>query len=88
LEPEVRVNAICPSYISDAGMAWSGWELKCNQEGGSVGSIGEKFALDNILLERLQKAEDIARADVFLASTDAKEITGAALNVGGGVVMD
>jgi NAD(P)-dependent dehydrogenase (short-subunit alcohol dehydrogenase family) len=39
-------------------------------------------------LERLQKAEDIARAAVFLASTDAKEITGAALNVGGGVVMD
>jgi NAD(P)-dependent dehydrogenase (short-subunit alcohol dehydrogenase family) len=39
-------------------------------------------------LERLQKAEDIARAAIFLASIDAKEITGAALNVGGGVVMD
>jgi len=88
LAPEVRVNAICPGYINDVGMAWRGWELRSNQEGGSAGTIGKKFALDNIPLERLQKAEDIARAAVFLASTDAKEITGAALNVGGGVVMD
>jgi 3-oxoacyl-[acyl-carrier protein] reductase len=88
LAPEVRVNAICPGYINDVGMAWRGWELRSNQEGGSAGTIGKKFALDNIPLERLQKAENIARADVFLAFTDAKEITGAALNVGGGVVMD
>ena len=88
LAPKVRVNAIFPGYISDVGMAWRGWELKSNQEGGSVGTIGEKFPLDNIPLERLQKVENIARADVFFSFTDAKEITGAALNVGGGVVMD
>ena len=88
LAPEVRVNAICPGYINDVGMAWRGQELRSNQEGGSAGTIGKKFALDNIPLERLQKAEDIARAAIFLASIDAKEITGAALNVGGGVVMD
>ena len=88
LAPEVRVNAICPGYINDVGMAWRGWELRSNQEGGSAGTIGEKFALENIPLERLQKAEGIAQSAVFLASTDAKEITGAALNVGGGVVMD
>ena len=88
LAPEVRVNAICPGYISDVGMAWRGWELRSNQEGGSAETIGEKFALDNIPLGRLQTAEDIARSAVFLASIDAKEITGAALNVGGGVVMD
>ena len=88
LAPEVRVNAICPGYISDVGMAWRGWELRSESEGGDAGSIGEKFAADNIPLNRLQKAEDIARSAVFLASNDAKEITGAALNVGGGVVMD
>lgn len=88
LAPEVRVNAICPGYINDVGMAWRGWELRSNQEGGSAETIGEKFALDNIPLGRLQTAEDIARSAVFLASIDAKEITGAALNVGGGVVMD
>ena len=84
----ITVNAICPGYISDVGMAWRGWELRSNQEGGSAETIGEKFALDNIPLGRLQTAEDIARSAVFLASIDAKEITGAALNVGGGVVMD
>ena len=88
LAPEVRVNAICPGYISDVGMAWRGWDLRSKKEGGDAGSIGSKFAVDNIPLERLQTAEDIARSAVFLASIDAKEITGAALNVGGGVVMD
>ena len=88
LAPEVRVNAICPGYISEVGMAWRGWDSKSKKEGGDAGSIGTKFAIDNIPLERLQSADDIARSAVFLGSTDAKEITGAALNVGGGVVMD
>ena len=88
LAPEVRVNAICPGYISEVGMAWRGWDSKSKKEGGDAGSIGTKFAIDNIPLERLQTADDIARSAVFLGSTDAKEITGAALNVGGGVVMD
>lgn len=88
LAPEVRVNAICPGYISEVGMAWRGWDLRSKKEGGNAESIGAKFAVDNIPLERLQTAEDIARSAVFLGSIDAKEITGAALNVGGGVVMD
>ena len=88
LAPEVRVNAICPGYISEVGMAWRGWNSKSKKEGGDAGSIGTKFAIDNIPLKRLQTADDIARSAVFLGSTDAKEITGAALNVGGGVVMD
>ena len=88
LAPEVRVNAICPGYISEVGMAWRGWDSKSKKEGGDAGRIGTKFAIDNIPLERLQTADDIARSAVFLGSTDAKEITGAALNVGGGVVMD
>ena len=88
LAPEVRVNAICPGYISEVGMAWRGWDFRSKKEGGNAESIGAKFAVDNIPLERLQTAEDIARSAVFLGSIDAKEITGAALNVGGGVVMD
>ena len=88
LAPEVRVNAICPGYISEVGMAWRGWDSRSKKEGGDAGSIGTKFAIDNIPLKRLQTADDIARSAVFLGSIDAKEITGAALNVGGGVVMD
>ena len=50
--------------------------------------IGGHFAEENIPLRRLQSADGIANAAVFLASAEAREITGAALNVGGGVVMD
>ena len=47
-----------------------------------------RFAEENIPLQRLQSADDIANTAVFLASDDAREITGDAINVGGGVVMD
>ncbi|HIF10155.1 MAG TPA: glucose 1-dehydrogenase [Sneathiellales bacterium] len=88
LAPRVRVNAICPGYISDVGMAWRGWEARSNIEGGTAGDIGENFAAENIPLQRLQSADDIANTAVFLASDEAREITGDAINVGGGVVMD
>ena len=88
LAPEVRVNAICPGFINEEGMAWRGWELRSRKEGGTAASIGAQFAKENVPLQRLQRADDIANAAVFLASAESKEITGAALNVGGGVVMD
>ncbi|MBH68407.1 MAG: hypothetical protein CMM58_08645 [Rhodospirillaceae bacterium] len=88
LAPHVRVNAICPGYISDVGMAWRGWEEKSIDLGGSAASLGNDFAEENIPLSRLQTADDIANAASFLASSEASEITGAAINVGGGVVMD
>ncbi|MDA1097954.1 MAG: glucose 1-dehydrogenase [Proteobacteria bacterium] len=88
LAPRVRVNAICPGYISDVGMAWRGWEARSRTEGVKAADIGGRFAAENIPLQRLQSAEDIANTAVFLASDAAREITGAAINVGGGVVMD
>ena len=39
-------------------------------------------------LQRLQTADDIAAGFVFLTSDEAREITGASLNIGGGVSMD
>ena len=88
LAPEIRVNAICPGYISEVGMAWRGWQARAGHEGGDVRSLGAEFAAQHIPLQRLQSAHDIALAAVFLASGEAREITGAALNVGGGVAMD
>jgi NAD(P)-dependent dehydrogenase (short-subunit alcohol dehydrogenase family) len=88
LAPRIRVNAICPGYISDVGMAWRGWEARGNSEGGTAADIGGRFAAENIPLQRLQSADDIANTAVFLASEEASEITGDAINVGGGVVMD
>jgi NAD(P)-dependent dehydrogenase (short-subunit alcohol dehydrogenase family) len=40
--------------------------------------------LDSIALGRLGEAEDIARAVVFLASGDARYVTGQTLGVDGG----
>jgi len=39
-------------------------------------------------LGREQTAEDIGRTAVFLASDDARNITGQTINVDGGIVMD
>ena len=88
LAPRVRVNAICPGHIAETGMAWRGWAQRAETEGGSAAEVGARFAAENIPLQRPQTAEDIANAAVFLASGEAREITGAAINVGGGVVMD
>ena len=88
LAPRVRVNAICPGHIAETGMAWRGWSERAEVEGGGPGDIGAQFAAEYIPLLRPQSAEDIANTAVFLASGEAREITGAAINVGGGVVMD
>jgi NAD(P)-dependent dehydrogenase (short-subunit alcohol dehydrogenase family) len=69
-------------------MAWRGWEARVQKEGGDAAGIGQRFAAENIPLQRLQSAGDIANTAVFLASDEAREITGEAINVGGGVVMD
>jgi NAD(P)-dependent dehydrogenase (short-subunit alcohol dehydrogenase family) len=52
--------------------------------------IGPKEALDFVVqmtipFKRMQTPEDIGNAAVFLASDEAKEITGQALNVCGGM---
>ena len=88
LAPRVRVNAICPGYISEVGMACRGWEARGNLEGSNAAEIGDQIAEENIPFQRLQSADDIANTAVFLASDEASEITGDAINVGGGVVMD
>jgi 2-hydroxycyclohexanecarboxyl-CoA dehydrogenase len=82
LAPWVRVNAICPGYISNVGMAWRGTEARSELEGGSAGDIGDRIAADNIPLLRLQSANVIANTSVFLASDKAREITGDDINVG------
>jgi meso-butanediol dehydrogenase/(S,S)-butanediol dehydrogenase/diacetyl reductase len=87
LGPDVRVNSICPGYIRSAGMFWRNWS---QGDGGSASAEerGADFAAKHWPLARLQSPEDVANAALFLASEDAREITGQAINVAGGVVMD
>jgi len=49
-------------------------------------AIREKL-MENVPLQRLGEAGDIARAVAFLVSDDASYITGSVLNVNGGMYM-
>ena len=87
LAPEIRVNTVCPGHVRDVGMAWRTFhERKAASQ--SIEEFEETFAREQVPLQRLQTAADIAAGFVFLTSGEASEITGAALNVGGGVFMD
>jgi len=73
----IRVNCICPGYI-DAGLA-EGYFLAQPDPAAARASAGKLHAL-----WRIGRAEEVARAAVYLASDDASFVTGAALVVDGG----
>jgi NAD(P)-dependent dehydrogenase (short-subunit alcohol dehydrogenase family) len=86
----INVNAVCP------GLLWTPmWEkLEGMFRGTTVPDIvGERAAFDafiqtNCPLRREQTPEDIGHAVVFLVSEEARNITGQALNVDGGIQMN
>ncbi|MEM1115632.1 MAG: 3-oxoacyl-ACP reductase FabG [Bacteroidota bacterium] len=70
----IRVNAVAPGFIATE----------------MVKTVPEKVLgplRDKTPLQRLGEPEDIAAAYAFLASDDARFITGAVLNVDGGLVL-
>lgn len=73
----IRVNCICPGYI-DAGLA-EGYFQAQPDPAAARGLAGKLHAL-----WRIGRAEEVARAAVYLASDDASFVTGAALVVDGG----
>lgn len=87
LAPEIRVNTVCPGHVRDTGMAWRTFRQR-KADSQTMEEFGDAFAQEFVPLQRLQTADDIAAGFVFLASGEASEITGAALNIGGGVFMD
>ena len=87
LAPEIRVNSICPGHVRDTGMAWRTFRQR-KAAAQTMEEFGDAFAREFVPLQRLQTADDIAAGFVFLTSDEAREITGASLNIGGGVFMD
>ena len=85
LAPAVRVNAVCPGIVET--------ELVAEQLAAQAGASGrgEREVRDSWLgevpLGRFQPASEVVAAVLFLASAEAAEITGEALNVSGGMVM-
>ena len=86
----ITVNAICP------GVLWTAfWENLAQYladtnpvfKGMTARQVFDKRIADIIPLKREQTPEDIGWAATFLASDEARNITGQALNVDGGSVM-
>jgi NAD(P)-dependent dehydrogenase (short-subunit alcohol dehydrogenase family) len=86
----INVNAICPGLIWTDIWRGLGTILQ-GEDDPVVNERRQRF--DTIIgsscpLRREQTPEDIGKAAVFLASDDARNITGQALNVDGGIVMN
>lgn len=73
----IRVNAVSPGLVITEG----------TQAAGIAGSDFEKGAIAGTPLGRAGQPEDIAPPVVFLASDDARWITGETLHVSGGAAM-
>ncbi len=74
LGPDISVNAICPG-LTDTDMATS------------LGHKRVRAGVEESILKRIAKPEDIARTALFLASDDSDIITGEILTLAGGKAM-
>jgi NAD(P)-dependent dehydrogenase (short-subunit alcohol dehydrogenase family) len=84
--PHVRVNCICPGIVNTDMMEREyAWEQAMTGE--PKESIQKRW-MSGIPMGRFQEPEHIARVALFLASDDASEMTGQAINVTGGMVME
>ena len=84
--PDVRVNCVCPGIVNTDMMEREyAWEEAMTGE--PKESIQKRW-MSGIPMGRFQEPEHIARVALFLASDDASEMTGQAINVTGGMVME
>jgi len=89
-EHNINVNCICPGIIYTP--LWEVFAAKFTRilpeaRGMTPREYFDRFLVSRVPLKREQTVEDIGRAVVFLVSEDARNITGQALNVDGGMVM-
>lgn len=86
LAPAVRVNSVCPGVL-DTPMQQLEYEVMARESGRTPDEIRQEW-IDAIPMGALQEPLDVAEAVVFLASQAARNITGEAMNVNGGWLMD
>ena len=86
----VRVNTLCPGMVQTP-LNRGVYEAWAREQPESERSTYEAWTADKIKklvpLNRWQQPEDIAAMAVFLASSQASNITGQTINVDGGYVM-
>jgi NAD(P)-dependent dehydrogenase (short-subunit alcohol dehydrogenase family) len=84
--PAVRVNCVCPGVIN-TDLQEREYEVVSRLTGKSRNEIRNEWVAA-MPLGRFQEVDDVAEAVLFLASDDARQTTGEALNVSGGMVME
>jgi NAD(P)-dependent dehydrogenase (short-subunit alcohol dehydrogenase family) len=77
--PAVRVNALCPGPV-DTPLIWDS-AAAFPEPHKAVAAVAERT-----LMKRLGQPEDVARAALFLASSDSAWMTGTALTLDGGIL--
>jgi sorbitol-6-phosphate 2-dehydrogenase len=82
----IRVNAICPGVVF-TGLWDEQIEDYARKRGLAVDQV-RPYLAEKVPMGRLCTVEDVAGTAVFLASTEAAFITGQAVNVTGGLVME
>jgi NAD(P)-dependent dehydrogenase (short-subunit alcohol dehydrogenase family) len=81
----IRVNCVCPGFV-ETDM----WTKVSREQGALLGMSAEEFTrarAATVPLGRMETAEDVASVIGFLASPRAGYMTGQALSVDGGLVM-
>lgn len=86
--PEITVNAICPFFVeTDMFRGPQGYLAQMSK----VANISEEEMIDRAvgrsLQQRLLEVGEVAAMAVYLASDDARAVTGQALNICGGYVF-
>ena len=77
--PTIRVNALCPGPV-DTPLLWDS-AVAFPEPAEAVSAAGRKT-----VLKRLGQPTDVAKAALFLASSDSDWITGSALTIDGGIM--
>ena len=80
----INVNAVCPGIVRTA-MYTEMVRVMAETDGLSIEEV-ERRAVRSVPLQRANEPEDIAAMIVFLASPGARNVTGQAFNVDGGLV--
>jgi NAD(P)-dependent dehydrogenase (short-subunit alcohol dehydrogenase family) len=78
LAPDIRVNCVCPGYVDTDMVRRDFIDLADDP------AAAEREAAEEAPLKRMATAEEIGKAIAYLASHDARFITGVALPIDGG----
>ncbi len=84
--PDVRVNCVCPGVIN-TDLQEQEYDVVSRLTGKSRDEIKAEWVAA-MPLGRFQEVNDVADVVLFLASDEARQTTGEALNVSGGMVME